>query len=82
LDIYTGTTGARRCEAHTADSDSPRGFTVGFGVPPDFVSVEEGRYWEAWRVLRECAAGEKTRPSTKAVELFQRALEISPRAAR
>ena len=24
------------CEMHTADSDSPQGFTVGFGVPPAF----------------------------------------------
>jgi hypothetical protein len=64
------------CEVHTADSDGPQGFTVGFGVPPDFVSVEEARYWKAWRVLRDYAASEKARPSAKAVELFQRALEI------
>jgi hypothetical protein len=63
------------CEVHTADSNGPQGFTVGFGVPPDFVS-EEDRYWEAWRVLRDYAASEKAHPSAKAVELFQRALEI------
>src|SRR4051812_40172364 len=64
------------CEVHTVDSDSPQGFNIGFGVPPDFESIEGGRYWKAWRVLREYAAPEKTGPSTKAVELFQRALEI------
>jgi hypothetical protein len=64
------------CEVHTVDSDSPQGFNVGFGVPPDFASLEGGRYWEAWRVLREYSAGKNTRPSTKAVKLFQRAIEI------
>ena len=64
------------CEVHTADSDSPQGFSVGFGVPPAFATVEGDRYWEAWRVLREYAASEKAHPSAKAVELFQRALEI------
>jgi hypothetical protein len=64
------------CEVHTADSDSPQGFSVGFGVPPAFATVEEDRYWEAWRVLREYAASAKAHPSAKAVELFQRALEI------
>jgi hypothetical protein len=63
------------CEVHTADSDSPRGFGV-FGRPSAFVTVQEDRYWEAWRVLRKYAASEKARPSAKAVELFRRALEI------
>jgi hypothetical protein len=64
------------CEVHTADSDSPQGFTVCFGRPPAFVTVGEDLYWEAWRVLRKYAASDKTRPSAKAVELFQRGLEI------
>jgi len=64
------------CEVHTADSDSPQGFSVRFDASPAFVTAEEDRYWEAWRVLRDYAAIDKTHPSAKAVELFQRALEI------
>jgi hypothetical protein len=63
------------CEVHTADSDSPQGFGV-FGRPSAFVTVQEDRYWEAWRVLRKYAASEKARPSEKAVALFRHALEI------
>jgi hypothetical protein len=63
------------CEVHTADSDSPQGFSV-FGRPSAFITVQEDRYWEACRVLRKYAASEKARPSEKAVALFRRALEI------
>jgi hypothetical protein len=66
------------CEVHTADSNSPQGFTVCFGRPPAFVTVREDPYWEAWRVLRKYAASDKKRPSAKAVELFQRGLEFRP----
>ena len=69
------------CEVHTADSDTSEGFTIGFGVPPGFESAEGRRYWEAWRVLREYAASEMAHPSAKAVELFQRALEIQSEEA-
>ncbi len=44
--------------------------------PRIFSEQYEDRYWEAWRVLRDYAASEKAHPSAKAVELFQRALEI------
>jgi|RhiMetdeSRZDD1v2_1073273.scaffolds.fasta_scaffold52451_3 hypothetical protein len=69
------------CEVHTADSDSPQGFSVRFDASPAFVTAEEDRYWEAWRVLRDYAAIDKTHPSAKAVELFQRALEIQAAGA-
>jgi hypothetical protein len=63
------------CEVHTATSDSPQGFSV-FGRPSAFVTVQQDRYWEAWRVLRKYAASEKARPSEKAVALFRRAIEM------
>lgn len=46
------------CEIHTATSEGPHGFKIGFGTPPDFVKVDGNLYWEAWRVLREYAAPE------------------------
>jgi hypothetical protein len=51
------------CEVHTADSDSPQGFSV-YGRPPDFVRVQEDRYWQAWRVLRRYA-GKREGPSKR-----------------
>jgi hypothetical protein len=71
---------------HTAASEGPHGFKIGFGTPPDFVKVDGDSYWEAWRVLREYAAPEKDapqplHPSAKAVKLFQRALEIEAAGA-
>jgi hypothetical protein len=54
------------CEAHTADApDSPHGFALDFGAPPVFLKVDGDLYWEAWRVLRDYAAGDKD--STKSV---------------
>src|SRR4051812_28574619 len=44
------------CDAHTSDADGPRGFAL-VGIPPDFVKVDGDLYWEAWRVLRQYAAG-------------------------
>jgi hypothetical protein len=46
------------CEVHTVDApESPHGFAIDFGVPPDFVQVDGDLYWEAWRVLREYGVG-------------------------
>ena len=39
------------CDVHTGPG-GPKGFTVAFGTPPDFVKVDGDFYWEAWRVLR------------------------------
>jgi hypothetical protein len=41
------------CEAHTRAVNDERGFTVGWGAPPDFTRIDGDVYWEAWRVLRE-----------------------------
>jgi hypothetical protein len=69
------------CDIHTAASEGPHGFKIGFRTPPDFVKVNGDLYWEAWRVLRQYATGDgdlphPTHPTPKAVELFQRALQI------
>jgi hypothetical protein len=45
------------CEVHTQASNGPHGFNLDFNRPPDFVKVDGDLYWEAWRVLREAAAG-------------------------
>jgi hypothetical protein len=42
------------CDVHTGPG-GPKGFTVAFGTPPDFVKVDGDLYWEAWRVLRRFA---------------------------
>ena len=42
------------CDVHTAPG-GPKGLTVDFGTPPNFVNVDGDLYWEAWRVLRRFA---------------------------